>query len=79
MRRASRIAVERRHATHDLGLKSPFYAQTLDFTDGPCALLMKALDECAVLDRTALISAYFVGEVGNETGVRTRPWLGARA
>ncbi|MBE0546149.1 MAG: peptidase C39 family protein [Rubrivivax sp.] len=44
-------------ATHDLALKAPFYAQTLDFTCGPCALLMAmaALDEGAVLDRSAEI------------------------
>jgi len=44
-------------ATHDLALNTPFYAQTLDFTCGPCALLMAmaALDGGTVIDRTAEI------------------------
>jgi ribosomal protein S18 acetylase RimI-like enzyme len=44
-------------ATHDLALRAPFYAQTLDFTCGPCALLMAmaALDKSVVPDRTSEI------------------------
>jgi len=44
-------------ATHDIALDAPFYAQTLDFTCGPCALLMAtaALDRSTVLDRAAEI------------------------
>ncbi|MBV8380441.1 MAG: GNAT family N-acetyltransferase/peptidase C39 family protein [Paucibacter sp.] len=44
-------------ATPDLALNAPFYGQTLDFTCGPCALLMAmaALDRRTTLDRTAEI------------------------
>ncbi|MBV8502954.1 MAG: GNAT family N-acetyltransferase/peptidase C39 family protein [Paucibacter sp.] len=44
-------------ATPALALNAPFYGQTLDFTCGPCALLMAmaALDGSIVLDRTAEI------------------------
>ena len=42
-----------RAAEHDAALSAPFYGQTLDFTCGPCALLMAmaALDSSTVLDR----------------------------
>lgn len=44
-------------AAHGAALKAPFYRQTLDFTCGPCALLMAmaALDARAVPGRTAEI------------------------
>ena len=44
-------------ATYDLTLRAPFYAQTLNFTCGPCALLMAmaALDRRVVPDRTSEI------------------------
>jgi len=44
-------------AARAVALKAPFYAQTLDFTCGPCALLMAmaALDPRTVLDRAAEI------------------------
>ncbi len=40
-------------AEHDAALSAPYYGQTLDFTCGPCALLMAmaALDSSTVLDR----------------------------
>ena len=40
-------------AEHDAALSAPYYGQTLDFTCGPCALLMAmaALDSTTVLDR----------------------------
>jgi ribosomal protein S18 acetylase RimI-like enzyme len=40
-------------AEHDAALRAPYYGQTLDFTCGPCALLMAmaALDSSTVLDR----------------------------
>jgi len=46
-----------RAAEHDAALGAPYYGQTLDFTCGPCALLMAmaALDSSTVLDRTAEI------------------------
>ncbi len=42
-----------RAAEHDAALSAPYYGQTLDFTCGPCALLMAmaALDSSIVLDR----------------------------
>src|SRR5471032_740212 len=42
-----------RAAEHDAALSAPFYGQTLDFTCGPCALLMAmaALDSSTLLDR----------------------------
>jgi len=45
------------NAAKDTALSAPFYAQTLDFTCGPCALLMAmaALDPRTVLDRAAEI------------------------
>lgn len=48
---------DRGRATHDLALRAPFYAQTLEFTCGPCALLMAmaALDPRVVPDRTTEI------------------------
>ena len=44
-------------ATHDLALRAHFFPQTLDFTCGPCALLMAmaALDPRAVPDRNSEI------------------------
>lgn len=44
-------------ASQALALRAPFYAQTLDFTCGPCALLMAmaALDPAIVPDRAAEI------------------------
>ena len=46
-----------RKASEMVGLRAPYYAQTLDFTCGPCALLMAmaALDASVVIDRTAEI------------------------
>ena len=40
-------------AQRDAALRTPYYGQTLDFTCGPCALLMAmaALDPASVLDR----------------------------
>ena len=48
---------DRGRATHDVALHAPFYGQTLDFTCGPCALLMAmaALDRSTVIDRAAEI------------------------
>lgn len=45
------------HATEAAALRSPFYAQTLDFTCGPCALMMAmaALDPSTVVDRVTEI------------------------
>ena len=42
-----------RTAGHDAALNAPYYGQTLDFTCGPCALLMAmaALNPATVLDR----------------------------
>jgi ribosomal protein S18 acetylase RimI-like enzyme len=46
-----------RSAERDAALNAPYYGQTLDFTCGPCALLMAmaALDPATVLDRAAEI------------------------
>lgn len=48
---------DRARAEQDIALRAPFYGQTLDFTCGPCALLMAmaALDSRTVIDRTAEI------------------------
>jgi ribosomal protein S18 acetylase RimI-like enzyme len=45
------------HAGNALALRSPFYGQTLEFTCGPCALMMAmaALDPSFVPDRTTEI------------------------
>jgi ribosomal protein S18 acetylase RimI-like enzyme len=44
-------------AEGDVALRAPYYGQTLDFTCGPCALLMAmaALDRRTVIDRAAEI------------------------
>ena len=44
-------------AAHGVALNAPYYAQTLDFTCGPCALLMAmaALEPATVIDRTSEI------------------------
>ncbi len=44
-------------ASHSMALATPFYGQTLDFTCGPCALLMAmaALDRSTRIDRAAEI------------------------
>jgi ribosomal protein S18 acetylase RimI-like enzyme len=46
-----------RKAPDHVALHAPYYAQTLDFTCGPCALLMAmaALDPTTTIDRTAEI------------------------
>lgn len=48
---------DREGATSAVALRCPFYAQTLDFTCGPCSLLMAmaALDPSTVIDRTSEI------------------------
>ncbi|MFH7041789.1 peptidase C39 family protein [Paucibacter sp. JuS9] len=48
---------DRGRASKAVALKAPFYGQTLDFTCGPCALLMAmaALNPRTVLDRAAEI------------------------
>jgi predicted GNAT family acetyltransferase len=48
---------DRSGATSTVALRCPFYAQTLDFTCGPCSLLMAmaALDPRTTIDRTSEI------------------------
>lgn len=47
-------------APHSVALRTPYYGQTLDFTCGPCALLMAmaALDNTTVIDRTEEIRVW---------------------
>lgn len=47
-------------ASRAVALRAPYYAQTLDFTCGPCALLMAmaALDRHTLIDRTAEIRVW---------------------
>lgn len=47
-------------AARGVALSAPFYGQTLEFTCGPCALLMAmaALDRSTVIDRTAEIRVW---------------------
>lgn len=47
-------------APHSVALRTPYYGQTLDFTCGPCALLMAmaALDNSTVIDRTTEIRVW---------------------